>query len=66
MTENIDKTVLMKCQNCGYLEEVPEETLIELKNLPPVSKEYKILCPICLNDMYEANSKRFNNIKDKH
>ena len=49
----------MKCETCGYQEEVPVSTLEKLKNLPPVSEEYKIMCPFCLNDMYEADSDRF-------
>jgi hypothetical protein len=49
----------MKCETCGYQEEVPVSTLEKLKNLPPVSEEYKIMCPFCLNDMYEADSYHF-------
>ena len=59
MTDSIEKTVLMRCEVCGYQEEVPVSTLEKLKNLPPVSEEYKIMCPFCLNDMYEADSDRF-------
>ena len=59
MIDNIEKTVLMKCERCGYQEEVPISTLEKLKDLPPVSDVYKILCPFCLNDMYEADSDRF-------
>ena len=59
MTDNIDRTVLMKCEVCGYQEEVPLTTLEQLKDLPPASDEYKILCPFCLNDMYEADSDHF-------
>lgn len=59
MTDNIEKTVLMKCEVCGYQEEVPVSTLEKLKNLPPASDEYKIMCPFCLNDMYEADSYHF-------
>lgn len=53
----------MKCEACSYQEEVQVSTLERLKNLPPVSDEYKILCPFCLNDMYEANSYHFKNSK---
>jgi len=49
----------MKCERCGYQEEVPVSTLEKLKNLPPESEEYKIMCPFCLNDMYEADSDHF-------
>lgn len=59
MTDNIEKTVLMKCEDCGYQEEVPVSTLEALKNLPPASDVYKIMCPFCLNDMYEADFDRF-------
>ena len=59
MTDNIEKTVLMRCESCSYQEEVPISTLEKLKNLPPVSKVYKILCPFCLNDMYETDSYHF-------
>ena len=63
MIDNIEKTVLMKCEACSYQEEVPISTLERLKNLPPKADEYKILCPFCLNDMYEANSYHFKNSK---
>ena len=53
MIENIEKTVLMKCEVCGYKERVSLKSLERIKNLPPVSDVYKILCPFCLNDMYE-------------
>ena len=59
MIENIEKTVLMKCEVCGYQEEVPIATLERLRDLPPVSDEYKILCPFCLNDMYKKESDHF-------
>ena len=51
--------VLMKCEVCGYQEEVLESTLETLKNLPPKADEYKIMCPYCLNDMYDINSYHF-------
>ena len=53
MIENTEKTVLMKCEVCGYKERVSLRSLETIKNLPPVSDVYKILCPFCLNDMYE-------------
>lgn len=43
----------MKCEVCGYKERVSLKSLERIKNLPPVSDVYKILCPFCLNDMYE-------------
>ena len=49
----------MKCERCLYQEEVPVSALEKLKNLPPVSDEYKVLCPFCLNDMYGADSDHF-------
>ena len=55
----------MKCEVCHYQEEVPVSTLEKLKNLPPVSQEYKILCPFCLSDMYEADSDRFKTDKSQ-
>ncbi len=60
MTDNIEKSVLMKCVVCGYQEEVMESTLKKLKDLPPVSDVYRILCPFCLNDMYEADPDRLS------
>ena len=51
--ENIEKTVLMKCEVCGYKEEVSIKSLETIRKLPSVSEVYKILCPFCLNYMYE-------------
>ncbi len=59
MTETTEKTVLMRCVSCNHQEEVPVSTLERLKDLLPRSEEYKILCPFCLNDMYEADSYHF-------
>ncbi len=53
MIENIEKTLLMKCEVCGYKEEVSLKSLETIKNLLPVSDVYKILCPFCLIYMYE-------------
>ena len=53
MIENIEKTILMKCEVCGYKEKVSLDSLERIRKLPPVSDVYKILCPFCLNDMYE-------------
>ena len=43
----------MKCEVCGYKEAVSLDSLERIRKLPPVSDVYKILCPFCLNDMYE-------------
>lgn len=43
----------MKCEVCGYKEKVSLDSLERIRKLPPVSDVYKILCPFCLNDMYE-------------
>ena len=60
MAKNIEKTVLMKCEVCGYKEEVSLKSLETIKNLPPVSDVYKILCPFCLNYMYEDKDNNNN------
>ena len=60
MIENIEKTVLMKCVVCGYKERVSLKSLERIKNLPPVSDVYKILCPFCLNYMYEDKDNNNN------
>lgn len=59
MTECTDKNVLMRCERCGYLEYVPEKELQLIAELPPHDEEDHILCPFCLNDMYRADSPRF-------
>lgn len=51
----------MKCEKCGYLEEVPVSELETIKNLPPVTDEYRILCPFCLNYMYEDKTNKTSN-----
>lgn len=43
----------MKCEVCGYKEVVSLDSLERIRKLPPVSDVYKILCPFCLNYMYE-------------
>ena len=40
MIENIEKTVLMKCEVCGYKEEVSLDSLERIRKLPPVSDVY--------------------------
>ncbi len=61
MTDNTDKNVLMKCENCGYEELVPLSDLEILRELPPFSDEDHLLCPLCLHDMYRKDSPRFSN-----
>ena len=61
MIENTETVVLMKCEKCGYLEEVPVSELETIKNLPPVTDEYRILCPFCLNYMYEDKTNKTSN-----
>lgn len=61
MTENTDNRVLMRCENCGYLEYVPETDLALLRDLSQdKDEEDHLLCPFCLNDMYRADSSRFS------
>ena len=48
--KNTEKTVLMKCEVCGYKEAISLKSLETIRKLPPVSD---ILCPFCLNYMYE-------------
>ena len=54
MTDIIEKIVLMKCECCGYQEEVPLQDLIDLRDLKENEKDKRdrILCPFCLNYMY--------------
>ena len=61
MTENTDKTVLMKCAKCGYQEYLPEEDLRTLRNMYKMKPEDEdtVLCPFCLNDMYRTDSPIF-------
>ena len=44
----------MKCEKCGYQEEVPLQDLIDLRDLKENEKDKRdrILCPFCLNYMY--------------
>lgn len=58
----------MKCATCGYQEYVSPSDLALLRQLPPISKEDKQLCPFCLNYMYRADSLRFykDNIDSKN
>ena len=54
MTDDIEKTVLMKCEKCGYLEEVPLQDLIDLRSLKEneEDKRDRVLCQFCLHYMY--------------
>ena len=52
MAENIEETVLMKCEHCGYEEEVPLNTLELLKDLRSEDGVDKLLCPFCLYYMF--------------
>ena len=44
----------MKCERCGYLEEVPLQTLLNLRDLKEdeEDKRDRVLCQFCLNYMY--------------
>ena len=57
MTDIIEKTVLMKCECCGYQEEVPFQDLIDLRDLKENEKDKRdrILCQFCLNYMYPVD-----------
>ena len=47
----------MKCEKCGYLEEVPLQDLIDLRDLKEneEDKRDRILCQFCLNYMYPVD-----------
>ena len=47
----------MKCEGCGYLEEVPLETLLNLRDLKEdeENKEDRILCQFCLHYICPTN-----------
>ena len=57
MTDTIEKTVLMKCECCGYQEEVPLQDLIDLRDLKEneEDKRDRVLCQFCLNYMYPVD-----------
>ncbi len=63
MTDNTEKTVLMKCERCGYEEEVPQKDLDLLRSVDkdPEHCEDHLLCPFCLSDMYRKDSYHFRN-----
>ena len=51
----------MRCERCGYKELVPLHDLEILRYLEDDLTDYEdhLLCPLCLHDMYRADSKRF-------
>lgn len=59
MIETTGKNVLMRCEVCAYEEYASESDLALLRHLLPASKEDKMVCLICLNNMYRATSFRF-------
>ncbi len=64
MIEIIDKTVLMKCETCGYEEEVPLADIELLREFSAPFEEDHLLCPLCLNDMFKKDSRHFKNDDD--
>ena len=54
MTEHTEKSVLMKCKDCRYEEQVPELLLEELA-LGDRSSEYEMSCPNCDGTMVEKS-----------
>ncbi len=60
MTDNTDKTVLMKCTKCGYEEDVPMKDILKLREIYNLDdSDDHVLCPFCLHDMYPIDSDRF-------
>ena len=61
MTEATDKSVLMICEKCGYKENVPWSDLLRIRELYNLKEddEDHVLCPLCLHDMYPADSDHF-------
>ena len=58
MVDNIEKSVLMKCENCEEL--VPLSDLEILRSLStPDDIEDHLLCPFCIHDMYRKDSFHF-------
>ena len=64
MTENTEKNVLMKCEKCGYEEEVPQEDLDLHRYLDDDPEHYEdhLLCPFCLSNMYRKDSYHFKKL----
>ena len=52
MIDYTEKNVLMKCNHCGYEEEVPQWVLDELNEFSD-DKTYQMICPECDNTMFE-------------
>ncbi len=64
MTDTTEQFVLMKCEKCGYTENVPIHDILILRQLTtPDDTEDHLLCPFCLHDMYRIDSPRFNIIR---
>ena len=60
MTDTTEQFVLMKCEKCGYTENVPIHDILMLRQLTtPDDTEDHLLCPFCLHDMYRIDSPRF-------
>ena len=59
MTDNIDKTVLMKCATCGFEEKVPLKDIKLLREFYAPFEEDHILCPLCINNMFRKDSRHF-------
>ncbi len=62
MTDNTDKSVLMKCIKCEYQEYLPEKDLLTLRKMYNLkdTDEDTVLCPFCLSDMYRIDSPALN------
>ena len=57
MAESTEQTVSMKCEKCGYTENVPLKDILFLRKFSdPGDNEDHILCPVCLGDMYRLDS----------
>lgn len=49
MTDTTEQFVLMKCEKCGYTENVPIHDILILRQLStPDDTEDHLLCPFCL------------------
>lgn len=60
MTDTTEKYALMKCENCGYEEKLPESELDSMRDFfNSYNEEDHVLCPFCLHDMYRKDSKHF-------
>ena len=59
MTDNIENSVLMKCEKCGFEEKVPQSDIDLLREFSLPDEEDHLLCPFCLNDMFRKDSYHF-------